>query len=202
LTSPFRECLERDFDKVFAGVQRAFAEKVIRLQNPIILMEHAQQIGTVELGMLMCVMALDMLFMAGEKLPFIERAGGCLGPQAHIFPPDSLMERQPVVKVQDVIEKLYEFRNKIAHGQEVPEDPYRKRHDLLDENGHRINCGNYYYAELMAESALFMLATALRKVFVGDLFDYVRDEQKWRNSLRLYEHRWSNQASAPSRGRR
>jgi len=38
----------------------------------------------------MFVMALDMLMMAGEKVPFIERLGGFLGPQSYVFPPDSI----------------------------------------------------------------------------------------------------------------
>ena len=56
----------RDFEAVYACVRQAFSEKLVRLQNPILLLEHGMQTGNVNLGSLMFVMALDMLFMAGE----------------------------------------------------------------------------------------------------------------------------------------
>ena len=87
---------------------------------------------------------------------------------------------------------LYEFRNIIAHGREIPKTPYRQEYDLLDENGGRINHDDYYHAELMLESGLFLLTEALHKISVESLFDDVRDEAKWRLKLRLYEHRWKN----------
>jgi hypothetical protein len=75
------------FDAVYAGIRRAFAEKLVRLQNPVLLLEHGMQIGNVNLGSLMFVMALDMLFMAGEISPFMQRVGGFLGLDSFIFPP-------------------------------------------------------------------------------------------------------------------
>ncbi len=144
----------------------------------------------------MFVMALDMLMMAGEKAPFINRLGGFLGPQSYVFPPDSLMRRQPRVKVQDVLADLYQFRNFIAHGQEIPKSPYREKYDLLDDKDVRINHDDYYYAELMLESGLFLLTGALRKISMEGLIDDLRDEGKWRLKLRLYEHLWKNGATA------
>lgn len=190
--------LARDFEAVYAGVKRAFTEKIVRLQNPVLLLDHGMQIGNVNLGALMFVMALDMLMMAGKTVPFVERLGGFLGPQSYVFPPDSIMHRQPAVKVQEVIEDLYEFRNTIAHGQEIPERPYRQKYDMLDQKGSRINYDDYYYAELMCEGALFVLAGALRKIFIEALVDDVRDEEKWRFKLRLYEHRWKDAAIVAS----
>ena len=183
--------LAQDFDVVYAGVARAFSEKLVRLQNPILLLEHAQQTGNVHLSTLMSVMALDMLFMAGEKQPFIERLGGFLGLHAYVFPKDAL-RRQPQVAVGDVIGALYEFRNTVAHGREVPSTPYRKMYDLLDGAGNRINAQDYYDVELMLESGLFMLAAALRKVFVEGWFDDVADAARWRAQLRACEHRYKN----------
>ncbi len=192
----------QDFEAVYSVVKRAFTEKIVRFQNPVLLLEHGMQIGNVNLGALMSVMALDMLMMAGEKVPFVERLGGFLGPQSYIFPPDSLMHRQPAVKVQEVLADLYAFRNIIAHGHEIPKSPYREKYDLLDDTGVRINHDNYYYAELMLESGLFLLTGALRKISVEGLFDDVRDEGKWRFKLRLYEHRWKNDTTAttPNKG--
>ncbi len=190
-----------DFEAMYTVVKRAFTEKVVRIQNPILLLEHGMQTGNVHLGALMFVMALDMLIMAGEKAPFVERLGGFLGPQSFIFPP--VMHRQPTVKVQDVLSDLYEFRNIIAHGQEIPISPYRQKYDLLDDRGGRINHDDYHYAELMLESALFLLARALRKISAEGLIDDVRDEANWRINLRQYEHRWRTTATvaAPSKRR-
>ncbi len=74
--------------------------------------------------------------------------------------------------------------------QEIPEAPYRRTRDLLDTSGERINFEDYYYSELMLESALFMLTTMLRRIFVEGLFDEVRDPEKWRLKMKLYEHRY------------
>jgi hypothetical protein len=194
----------QDFEAVYSLVKRAFTEKVVRLQNPILLLEHGTQIANVNLGALMFVMGLDMLMMAGgENVLFVERLGGFLGPQSHIFPPDSIMHRQPAVKVQDVLPNLYEFRNKIAHGLEIPKRPYREKYDLCDNSGAPINQDDYYYAELMLESGLFLLTGALRKIAVEGLFDGVREEANWRIGLRLYERRWRDTATvgAQSKGR-
>src|SRR5208283_4587771 len=73
------EVLEDDFAKVYQGINRAFDEAIMRLQNPILLLEHGLQTGHVYLSTLMWVMGLDMLFMAGGKVPFVDRATGFLG---------------------------------------------------------------------------------------------------------------------------
>src|ERR1039457_4046187 len=103
ITSAEDQGLERDFEAVYIGVKRAFTERIVRLQNPILLLEHGMQIGNASLGALMFVMALDMLLMAGGTAHFVERLGGFLGPQSYVFPPDSLRHRQPSVTVRDVL---------------------------------------------------------------------------------------------------
>jgi hypothetical protein len=190
-------CLEdrgfpQDFEAIYTTIKRAFTEKIVRLQNPVLLLEHGMQIGNVNLGTLMFVMGLDMLMMTGEKVPFIERLGGFLGPQSYVFPPDSFIQRQPSTRVQEVLADLYEFRNIIAHGQEIPRKPYRQTYELLDDQGMRINHDDLYYAELMLESGVFLLTQALRKICLEGLFDDLCDKGKWRGKLRLYEHRWKN----------
>jgi hypothetical protein len=195
LASAEDQGLAQDFDRVYAGVKRAFEEKLVRLQNPVLLLEHALQIGTVELGTLMSVMALDMLFMAGEKQPFVKRLGGFLGPQSRVFPRTSILRNRPIVQVEEVLSHLYEFRNVIAHGQEVPSEPYRQKYDLKDDRDGRINAEDYYHAELMLEAGIFMLAQALRQVFVEDLFDDISDQTAWRSKLRLYENRYRSAAT-------
>ena len=192
------------FDAIYEGIRRAFTEKLVRLQNPILLLEHGMETGHPYLGLLIFVMALDMLFMAGEISPFMRRLGGFLGLDSQVFPPVSRTNYQPRTTVHEVLSGLYGLRNIIAHGQEIPKQPYRERYDLISTGGQRINEDDYYYAELMLESGLFMLTTALRKVFTEGLFEDVSDLEKWRLKLRIYEHRYSNAGgphAAKSRGR-
>ena len=56
---------------------------------------------------------------------------------------------------------------------------------------------DYGYSDLMCEGALFLLAKALRKVFVEGLIGDIREEARWRPQLRLYEHQWKDAASTP-----
>jgi hypothetical protein len=42
----------------------------------------------------------------------------------------------------------------------------------------------------MLESSLFMLATALRRIFVDGLVDEVQDPSKWRMKMARYERRY------------
>jgi hypothetical protein len=89
------------FDAVYeaSGVHLRRSSSASRTH--IMLLEHGMQIGNVNLGSLMFVMALDMLFMAGEISPFMQRVGGFLGLDALVFPPDSLMNynlRRPSAK--------------------------------------------------------------------------------------------------------
>ena len=126
----------------------------------------------------MFVMGVDMLVMAGEKMPFVTRLGGFLAPRSYVFPPDSIMQLQPSVKVQDILADLYEFRNAIAHGREIPKTPLPTEIRFALVNGGRINHEDYYHSELMVEGGLFLLTEALRKVAVDNLLDLVQDEEK------------------------
>jgi hypothetical protein len=111
---------EDDFAKVYQGINRAFDEEIVRLQNPILLLEHGLQTGHVYLSTLMWVMGLDMLFMAGGKGPFVGRAAGFLGAKTQVFP--AVFEnRQPTLTISEVLEDIYELRNSVAHGLEIPE---------------------------------------------------------------------------------
>ena len=175
--------LQEDFEKIFPGVGRAFDEKIVRLQNPILLLEHGLQVNHVYLSTLIWVMGLDMLFMAGEKTPFVDRTVGFLGANTLIFPPVSYPRRQPQSVIRDVVEDVYELRNIVAHGREIPRR-FRERRDLLDENGSRINIDDYSYAAVLWESALFLLVRALRRIMLGDMIDTVRDEARWKQQLR------------------
>ena len=174
------------------GIQKAFEEKVVRLQNPALLLEQGMQTGNRYLGTLLCVMGLDMLFMAGSKMPFISRLGGFLGLDSYVFPPVLSLDIQPREVVADVIEDVYELRNLIAHGLEIPEKPYRQYCDLRSTTGERINYVNYHYGDLILDSSLFLLTRALRKIFIENLYEDVKDVARWRAKMTLYEHRYKN----------
>jgi hypothetical protein len=181
----------QDFDSVYAGVARAFAEKTVRIQNPILLLEQGMQNSNPYLATLMFVMGLDMLFQAGKIETFTSRLGGFLGLDTFVFPVLSVSGIQPATIVRDIIHDVYELRNIVAHGQEIPES-YRRKINLLGTNGEQINYVDYGWVDLIMESALFMLATTLRTLFIDGIFEEVKDPQKWRSNMALYEHRFKN----------
>lgn len=186
LTFLEQQAFEQDFEKVYEGIDRAFNERILRIRRPMLLIEHGLQAGEVELSMLFWVMALDMLFMAGGNSgKFVERISRFLGTDTLIFPPTSLRGLQPKYKVKDVLKELYRFRNVVAHGAETFISPYREEHDLVDKQGCRINHEDYHYADLMQESALFLLCRSLRRVLTDGLVDEVKDEAKWKRRLKI-----------------
>jgi hypothetical protein len=164
-------------------------DKMIRLVNPIILLEHGMQSDNVNISSLLCVMALDMLFRAGQINPFVKRLGGFLGPSSFVLPPDSIWECQPSPLLDDVIRDVYEFRNIIAHGQRIPSTPYLQPYELTCTNGLRVNDTKYRYDQLLQESARFITA-ALRKIFIDGLLDDVKDDDKWGFEMNRYERRY------------
>jgi hypothetical protein len=141
---------------------------------------------------LMFVMGLDMLFMAGELRAFMERVGGFFGLDTLVFPTDSLLGRQPNTTVGGVLQDVYDLRNVIAHRQPIPKQPYLHRHDLISTSGEVINHEAYSYAELMLEASLFLLTTALRRIFIEGRYEDVADITKWRAQLTVYEHRYKD----------
>lgn len=183
------------FDTVYAGVKRAFTDKIVRLQNPILLIEHGIQTGNVPLGTLMFAMALDMLFMAGETIPFVSRIGGCLGLDAFVFRQFSLgssLTYQPNVKIRDVLGSIYSFRNIIAHGGEIPKAPYREPYTLAGVDNQAILDDNFSYVELLMDSALAMLTTALRMIFIEGWVDQVTNKTAWKGKMTVFEHRYKD----------
>jgi hypothetical protein len=180
------------FPPIFAGVTRAFSEEVVRLQNPIIMLEKAMQADNHYLGVLLCVMGLDVLFMAGEKSNFIRRIGGFLGTDSFVFPPVLSANCQPTVKIGDVLADMYEVRNLTAHGLPIPKYPFREKYELRSTDGHPLTYNDYYYTELILDSSLFILAGALRKLFTESLADDACDQFRWKAKMTVFEHRFKN----------
>lgn len=153
------ECIVDDFSSTYTMIRQAFDVSIVRLQNPLYLFEHGMQLSHVYLSTMFFVMALDMLVMAGEGRKFIERLGGFLGHTSYVFPRTLDAKLQPALKVQDVLGDLYRLRNILAHGLEVPNDPYRKLYRMRLEGPSEVaaNVDEYYYAEIMLECSLFLL---------------------------------------------
>jgi hypothetical protein len=175
--------LNAEFDVVFRGVQRAFKESVVRLVNPVLLLEHGLQINHPYLSMLMWVMGLDMLYMAGERQPFVDRVSGFLGSNTLIFPP--FIHQQPRLTIDEVLDHLYELRNFVAHGREIPRNPFLEKFNIVDRNGRDIDLIEYTYSQVLMESALFLLTESLRKIMTEGLVDTVRDDASWKQTLKI-----------------
>jgi hypothetical protein len=47
-----------------------------------------------------------------------------------------------------------------------------------------------------------MLTTSLRRIFVENLFDEVKETDKWRTKMRLYEHRYQEAGGPEARQQR
>ena len=173
-----------EFNLVFAGIEKAFANRVVRLQNPILLLEHGLQIDNPPLRILFFSMAMDMLYMAGGIVRFVERINRFLDADSYIFPGTESLNLQPAITVGEIVEDLYKLRNIVAHGQEILEVPYRRRKDILATDGSCLN--NTYelcYVDVLAECSLFLLQRSLFKIFTEGLGDQVAQEKAWRKIL-------------------
>jgi hypothetical protein len=132
----------------------------------------------------MWVMGLDMLFMAGEKTSFVERAAGFLGANTPVFPVVSILKQQPRLTVGEVVEDVYELRNIVAHGREIPPQ-FREKFDFVDTKGQRINYQDNSYGQVLLDCALFLLVKSLQRIMLSDLVDVVKDETQWKHTLKV-----------------
>ncbi len=182
--------IDEAFDQIYAGVQQAFDDGIVRLENPILFLERGMQIGNVYLATLMFAMGLDMLFMAVKKDNFVKRVSGFLGPDSFFFPPNQFTKAQPITRVKDVVADIFDLRNLIAHGQEIPQKPFRQPYQLTSTSGEALP-DTYYpytYAELLRESALFMLTNSLRKILMDqNRIRAVKDTKRWRAEMKQLE---------------
>ena len=144
------------------------------------------QIGNVYLATLTFVMGLDMLFMACTENNFVRRLSGFLGRDTFVFPPNRFTNAQPSTRVKDVARDIFKLRNLIAHGKEIPQNPFRQPYHLTSTNGEPLPDIHYpyTYAELLRESALFLLTASLRKIFTDPtLASAVNDTRRWRSEM-------------------
>ena len=127
-----------------------------------------------------------------------------MGLDTLLFPPDSILHRQPKLTVRQILSDVYALRNIIAHGQEIPKTPYREAYGLISTTGEQINHDPLVYADVLLEASLFLLTGALRKLFSEGLYETFADPKKWKAQLKLYEHRFKEAggttATKPRRG--
>jgi hypothetical protein len=110
-----------------------------------------------------------------------------LGGTAFVFPPVFSPARQPRPTVADLARDVYELRNKIAHGAEIPKNPFRLEHVLEDTKGQRVNWDTNVYAMTLQNAALFLLIGCLRKIFLSHVTDDVGNERNWKTRLKAFE---------------
>lgn len=128
-------------------------------------------------------MAMDMLYMAGGIVRFVERINRFLDADSYIFPRTESLNLQPAITVGEIVEDLYKLRNIVAHGQEILEVPYRRRKDILATDGRRLNPYDLCYVDVLAECSLFLLQRSLFKIFTEGLGYQVAQEKAWRKIL-------------------
>ncbi len=168
---------------VVAGVQDAFSKKIVRLQNPLNLLELGEQADNVHIRILLWVTALDALLMAGNPKKFERRLYNLLGAQPFVFPGSASLP-QPRYTLCDVAGDLYELRSEIAHGKKIPKK-FREEIGFEDVERNLVDGyeRSYRRRQILEEAALFLLCSALRTVFTNGLTETVADAARWRDYL-------------------
>jgi hypothetical protein len=164
------------------AVCQAFEKGAARLINPIRLLEHGLQGTEMHIRVLLWAIALDALLIAHNGKTFERRLCNLLGPNTHVFPEDDL-GRQPAYRVEEVAGNLYELRNVIAHGNEVPQK-FRKPVGFK-ASGPPLggNIAQCQVRELLHECALFLLCGVLKKILLSNWVPIVGMTKTWREHL-------------------
>ena len=170
---------------VVEGTLVAFESQKVRTINPFQFLEIGLQTAFhhPRVGALLWTMGLDALLAAEKQKRFASRLVRLLGEQTLVFPRDGV-GRQPSYTVGEVATKMYDLRNLIAHGKEVLED-YRKpiRVDFVPSSLSYLTVENWTFETLLAESSLFTLTAALRKVILEGLLEKMADKSQWEQWL-------------------
>lgn len=125
----------------------------------------------------------------------MEEALRSLGLDSLIFAPYPLGyggTQQPDVRVRDVLNRIYLFRNIIAHGGEIPKTPYREVYTLKALDGLAIVWDKLSYMELLLDSTLSILTTVLRLVFTEGWVDDVAAKTARKARMTVFEHRFKD----------
>jgi hypothetical protein len=169
---------------IMERIEEAFRRPIIRVKNPVYLLEHGFQATNPHIRVLLWTTGLDGLLMANTRNEFIDRLHNLLGADTLIFPPDRTMCRQPKYRVGDVSGDLYELRSEIAHGREISKK-FREKTGFKAIDGRDIPgvLSDYQYRHVLGECAVFLLASALRKILTMNLLDEIASGKKWRRRL-------------------
>src|SRR5258708_3517971 len=171
-----------DYDNILAGVRKAFSQSIIRLVNPLYLLQLGLESNHRYVPTLLLTAALDMLVMAGGSTRyFCDRVHKLLGSTTYVFPKTEL-DRQPKHQMNEVTEELWNLRSHIAHGKRIPEN-LRAPCSLFDIDNRPINVVNYSKDKLLKEAALYILCAALQKVLCSSLIDTIGTDKAWRSRL-------------------
>lgn len=163
--------------------RRALAQDFRRIQSGLTLYFQGLRHEIRHLRTLFWMMGVDALLMAQNRSELCERLRCVLGEQCAIFP--SSRCRQPRITVGDVVEDLYTLRSEIAHGSQ-PSARFNDVVGLWDTAGEPINTTDTR-AEMLEQSAMFVLSRLLKLVLSTDLFNDVETPSAWRQRLRT---RW------------
>lgn len=175
---------EKAFNQIHYGVIRAERERIVRLQNPIVLLELGMQADHPYISTLLWTMGLDMLLMAGRPTPFCSRIKNFLGSSTPVFPAMFTWRPTPScpsITVSDVVKDLYALRSEIAHGHKIPPS-FGTEFDLTGSEGETI-VASLQYSQILSEAALFLLTSCLYKVFTMNMVDEVKSDSHWRKRL-------------------
>jgi hypothetical protein len=173
-----------DVRAIISGVHSVFRKKLTRLINPLQFFQLGLESRHEYISTFMWATALDALIMAGNPTLFGKRLTALLGEHTYVLPAID-PGGQPCFRVADIVDDLYEFRSVIAHGKVVP-DKFLKHSELINTNAERILSypPGSRYSRIMQESALFLLTTVLRKLFINQLIPIFANVKLWKDRMR------------------
>jgi hypothetical protein len=151
-------------------VADVFLRSVVRLQNPVLLLEHGLQSTNLHIRVLLWATGIDALLMAIKANDFCDCLVNLLGADTFVFPPDRFFNRQPRYTVGDVVKDLFELRSEIAHGKTIGKK-FRESTGLQNVDGRSVAspADKFQYRQVLEECAAFLLCAALRKVLTSNL---------------------------------
>lgn len=174
-----------DLGTLVEGTLGALKSQSVPQTNPLQFLEIGLQTAAhhPRVGALLWILGLDALLAAERQQLFAKRLIRLLGAETPTFPVN-FMGRRPMYTVGDVAADIYDLRNLIAHGKEILQK-YRDQIEiqLEPESLAYLHVEKWSYGTLLAESALFTLLAALRKVITAGLLEVMDRKREWERWL-------------------
>jgi hypothetical protein len=134
-------------------------------------------------GAVLWMMGLDGLLAAEKKEVFSRRLKKLLGEGTCILPTDCV-GRQLGYTVGGVAADMFDFRNVIAHGKEIPQ---KYREPIMPSSQPGMvpysAAEEWSYGTLIIDCIAFALIAALRRVITEDLMPRIKDQRNWKRWL-------------------